>query len=264
MNEAMGISLEDVTESAPVRGVTANDAILNNALPVRQGATPVQAHAQEMSATLADVQFAKLVNGAWRAAQEGRRAILRFGLLMAATEASMAVAESCSLPRENARLETNTWGGNNRGTGLKAWLAKHCPEVNYKTAMGYKKAAINAVKATGVALPGPEECEGRSLLEISEEAVEAMEPMLGDMSIRALKSGRGEIQPVPRHALTEEEHAEHLGETVSGLIGQLESIVRTGESTRLSLGDRRDAVNRLKLLAKELLDEASEAVTVDA
>ena len=263
MNE-MGISLEDVTESAPVRTVTADDAILNNALPVRQGATPVQAHAQEMTATLAEAQAAELVTGAWREAQEGRRAILRFGLLMAAMEASMGAASARSLPRENAGMDFDQMHGWNRGTGLKSWLGEHCPEVNYKTAMGYKKAAINAVKATGVALPTPEEREGRSLLEISEEAVEAMEPMLGDMSIRALKSGRGGIQPVPRHTPSEAERSLHLGETVSGLIGQLESIVRTGESMRLTLMDRRDAVNRLKLLAKDLLDEASEAVTVEA
>ena len=26
------------------------------------------------------------------------------------------------------------------GDGIKAWLAEHCPEINYATAMGYKTA----------------------------------------------------------------------------------------------------------------------------
>lgn len=37
----------------------------------------------------------------------------------------------------------------NEGEGLKAWLAKSCPEVNYNTAMGYKALAGKCVKMLG-------------------------------------------------------------------------------------------------------------------
>ena len=33
--------------------------------------------------------------------------------------------------------------------GLQAWLAENCPEVNYKTAMGYKALAGKCVKMLG-------------------------------------------------------------------------------------------------------------------
>lgn len=35
------------------------------------------------------------------------------------------------------------------GEGLQAWLAENCPEVNYKTAMGYKALAGKCVKMLG-------------------------------------------------------------------------------------------------------------------
>ena len=36
-----------------------------------------------------------------------------------------------------------------KGDGLQAWLAENCPEVNYKTAMGYKALAGKCVKMLG-------------------------------------------------------------------------------------------------------------------
>lgn len=70
---------------------------------------------------------ATIVQFAWDKAQDGLRSIVEFGALL---------------------LEVEAWlkkrGGAQRGpgsTGLKAWLAEHAPEVDYKTAMGYKYAA---------------------------------------------------------------------------------------------------------------------------
>ena len=42
-------------------------------------------------------------------------------------------------------------GGDGGGAdeGLKGWLAKHCPEINYKTAMGYKHLAEKTAKMVG-------------------------------------------------------------------------------------------------------------------
>ena len=71
---------------------------------------------------------ATIVQFAWDKAQDGLRSIVEFGALL---------------------LEVEVWLKKRGGTfqqkggtyGLKAWLAEHAPEVDYKTAMGYKYAA---------------------------------------------------------------------------------------------------------------------------
>ena len=40
-------------------------------------------------------------------------------------------------------------GRNHGGEGLENWLAENCPEVNYKTAMGYKAMAVKCAKMLG-------------------------------------------------------------------------------------------------------------------
>ena len=40
-------------------------------------------------------------------------------------------------------------GRNSEGEGIKAWLAEHCPEINYATAMGYKSLAAKSATLTG-------------------------------------------------------------------------------------------------------------------
>lgn len=73
-----------------------------------------------------DAAIASRVRRDWRAACAGLRSIVEFGALL---------------------IEVETWlkkrGGMlcRQGTGLKAWLAENAPEVDYKTAMGYKYAA---------------------------------------------------------------------------------------------------------------------------
>ena len=37
----------------------------------------------------------------------------------------------------------------NESEGLKTWLSENCPEVNYKTAMGYKAMAVKCAKMLG-------------------------------------------------------------------------------------------------------------------
>lgn len=61
---------------------------------------------------------------------------------------------SGSLTCENAREITVGRNGNvlheggwNRGTGLKDWLATHCPEINYKTACRFLAVAQKTVSA---------------------------------------------------------------------------------------------------------------------
>ena len=40
-------------------------------------------------------------------------------------------------------------GYGSAGEGIKAWLAEHCPEINYKTAMGYKATGAMAANMLG-------------------------------------------------------------------------------------------------------------------
>lgn len=60
-----------------------------------------------------------------------------------------------SLTCENAWNVTPGW---NRGTGLKGWLAVHCPEINYKTACRFLAVAEKTVAA--LALADAEEADG--------------------------------------------------------------------------------------------------------
>lgn len=39
--------------------------------------------------------------------------------------------------------------GSGESEGLKTWLADNCPDINYKTAMGYKRMAAEAIRMLG-------------------------------------------------------------------------------------------------------------------
>ena len=71
---------------------------------------------------------ATIVQFAWDKAQDGLRSIVEFGALLLEVEAWL-------------KKRTGTFAKKGDTYGLKAWLAEHAPEVDYKTAMGYKYAA---------------------------------------------------------------------------------------------------------------------------
>ena len=97
-------------------------------------------------------QYQKAVNGLYEA--------YLFGVMLQKVKAALEAqgeglpqgaspeASPCSLTRENARRivgnngnEMTCAGGWNAGMGLKGWLAKAAPEVNYKTAMRFLAVA---------------------------------------------------------------------------------------------------------------------------
>ena len=95
-------------------------------------------------------QYRKAVNGLYEA--------YLFGQMLAAVKAKLEAA-----PRDAAR-GTARWQehggavaapGWNAGTGLKAWLAQHCPEINYSTARRFLAVAekTNAALAESEAVP---------------------------------------------------------------------------------------------------------------
>lgn len=71
---------------------------------------------------------ATIVQFAWDKAQDGLRSIVEFGALLLEVEAWL-------------KKRGGTFQQKGGTYGLKAWLAEHAPEVDYKTAMGYKYAA---------------------------------------------------------------------------------------------------------------------------
>ncbi len=64
------------------------------------------------------------------------------------TENQILVCESARGP---AKIEDELRGGWNRGTGLKAWLARYCPEINYSTAKRFLAVAEKTVAALALA-----------------------------------------------------------------------------------------------------------------
>lgn len=80
-------------------------------------------------------QLSEAINEQWHRAQGGLMEILRFGALM-------------------IRIDSRLTGGKSRngytGQTLKGWLSEHCPEINYKTAAGYKAAALGLAEAAGL------------------------------------------------------------------------------------------------------------------
>ena len=88
-------------------------------------------------------QYAK-VNGSWKNALEQT---VRFGAML--KEWGDFLGEG----RGGA-------GGSSPG-GLQTWLAKHCPEVNYNTAMGYKRLAEKTVRMLGGGAPAVAALIGR-------------------------------------------------------------------------------------------------------
>jgi len=67
------------------------------------------------------------LNKAWIKANEGMKSVVIFGSMLAAIDTS--------LPRQTRN------GCIQSGDTLKAWLEENCPDINYKTAMGYKRLA---------------------------------------------------------------------------------------------------------------------------
>lgn len=160
----------------------------------------------------------------------------------------------CSLTRENARRivgnngnEMTCAGGWNAGMGLKGWLRKRCPEINYKTAMRFLAVAERCQKALAHLPPEDYDQQVRDYL-----AGTSMRKVLNDKATEAPIT-LPKIAPIP----TAEARAQRIFETIDRALQRLESMQRTGETCLLSLVHRRDLVARLKLLTRLLQDEGN-------
>jgi len=89
------------------------------------------------SASPHDAAVVRVVREGWGRAQAGLAEIVRFGAMLLAVQDRLD-----ELDNFQQKLSSSGHGGDRRsGTGLKGWLAKNCPEVNYNTAYGYMMAA---------------------------------------------------------------------------------------------------------------------------
>lgn len=119
---------------------------------------------------------ATIVQFAWDKAQDGLRSIVEFGALLLEVE---------------AWLKKRDHSYDRKGVGLKAWLAEHAPEVDYKTAMGYKYAASGLMALA-------DKAQNRPLLVLmgeqplsdkeEEEAREQVLSLVSSSSLRLLKA----------------------------------------------------------------------------
>lgn len=127
----------------------------------------------------------------YRRAEGARGAFVReavaFGAMMIAAERYFVAAATKYKTCRNGVESTESgkkgrWGEGRPDSGIEAWLAERCPEINYGTARGYKAMAVKVVAMMGgmtaevlAALRSPHE------LAISYEPSGAAEPFADDV-----------------------------------------------------------------------------------
>lgn len=128
---------EDLSLEAPAAPTSCGASLATRSLAEvfaaeAEGRDPL-APSPEDIATLT-TQYRKAVNGLYEA--------YLFGQMMVTVKASLT-------------RETGSYGQPAAGSGLKGWLEKHCPEINYKTALRFLAVAekTNAALAESEAVP---------------------------------------------------------------------------------------------------------------
>ena len=124
------------TPVVPVKPATGETPVV----PVEPAAVVANTRERDAAYRLSR-QYAK-VNGSWKNALEQT---VRFGAML----------------KEWGDFLGASHGGAHSGDSLQAWLAKNCPEINYKTAMGYKLLAEKTVRMLGGGAPAVAALIGR-------------------------------------------------------------------------------------------------------
>lgn len=120
----------------PVKAATGETPVV----PVEPAAVVANTRERDAAYRLSR-QYAK-VNGSWKNALEQT---VRFGAML----------------KEWSDFLGASHGGAHGGDSLKEWLANHCPEINYNTAMGYKLLAEKTVRMLGGGAPAVAALIGR-------------------------------------------------------------------------------------------------------
>ena len=126
----------DVTFVRTVKAATGETPVV----PVEPAAVVANTRERDAAYRLSR-QYAK-VNGSWKNALEQT---VRFGAML----------------KEWGDFLGEGRGRGRDGEGLQEWLARNCPEINYKTAMGYKLLAEKTVRMLGGGAPAVAALIGR-------------------------------------------------------------------------------------------------------
>jgi len=152
-------------------------------------------------------------------------------------------------------------GGWNAGLGLKGWLAEHCPEIHYKTAMRFLSLA-EATQRALAPMPGEddEDAEGTPTpWQPSEESVRAY--LAGKSQRQVLRlGGRREGAGAPKKRWSEAlgKSPEVAWKKIEEALEPLNAlIVGEGLSCLLGVNERTTLRNALRLLLAKLDEEGN-------
>lgn len=217
---------------------------------LRAARSPLAPTAQEVA--LLTAQYHKALDGLYEAYKFGQMLLaVKERLESDPHESPENQGFSRGAARGTAGKSFDEMHGWNAGTGLKGWLAEHCPEINYSTARRFLSVAEKTNLALGEEANSEALAANGSACEPCEQAVRAY--LEGKSQRQVLKAPS---KPTVRHAMSEAERAEKLAEVCKGFLESLEGVERTGQSNLLRLEDRREIVTRLKALARRLEEAA--------
>lgn len=238
--------------------------------------TDAEVLAPETSLPVARVDHApEAVNLQWRKANAGLLEIVRFG-------AMLVEIDSC-LKRQTAKQRNQ-----HSEISLKGWLEQHCPDINYKSAMGYKVVAeqmrdrykVPAKLPLTLALPQadgsievciPEDvkiekstveqfqrefygmCEGKSMYQLTLDlGLREPKPRGGD---RRSKIEQPKLTERDKLELQQRSAAEYFDESLKGMLWQVESAQ---SHLLLNAAQLTQAITRLRVIADALKDANKE------
>ncbi|MDD2348294.1 MAG: hypothetical protein PHG74_09170 [Kiritimatiellae bacterium] len=197
---------------------------------------------------------ALVLSEGWSRAQAGLAEIMRFGAALLTVSEWL---DEC-FPVKNIPQR----GCTSKGQGLKGWLEKHCPDINYNTAYGYMQAAAGL----------------RNMLKLADDV--PLLPLMGEnpipdaaqekLRVKVLKiiaktplqlfkdAGRGGRPrggtSAGRRALTAEERTEAARQTLREILSSLGALISSTQARIIPLEDRQMAATTLKDYARELLE----------
>jgi len=223
-----------------------------------------------------EAEVAEGISQGWRRAQAGLVEVLRFGAMLIEVRKWIETVGSGQLAvgsgddgEFNLRQKLNSpkdGPGRPGGTGLKGWLEKNCPEVNYRTAYGYlvaaeglRVAARIAADVPLLAMMGEEPVpEARA-----EQARQRVFKAIAGGSLALLREAGRVADPGPRggarenatgrRALTPLEHAELAKTEIRELLGRMGAYLEGPKPGMLTVEERQWAATRMKDLAARLI-----------
>ncbi|MGN1324771.1 MAG: hypothetical protein ACI4YA_00285 [Candidatus Spyradenecus sp.] len=129
----------------------------------------------EQEVALLTTQYRKAVNGLYEAYRFGQMlAQVKARLEQFSGDAACGTARETTVGNNGNALAAPGW---NAGTGLRGWLAEHCPEINYSTARRFLAIAEKtnlALAAQGELAHGEEEAASRYPLTAKSEHSEEL------------------------------------------------------------------------------------------